>query len=74
MMSWYWAAYLVIGFGVPETIALVSKRYKNTLSETVWHWCDVLPGQTLWQWSATHFFLFAFMTWLWVHMILRRFA
>ena len=72
-MSWYWAAWLIVGFGVPETVALVSKRYGATLSDTVWRWCDVLPGQTIWQWKAVHFFLLAFMVWLTLHLVFALF-
>lgn len=67
-MNWYWAAYLIVGFGVPETWALTTRHPQYTLSETVWRWCDVLPGQTIWQWKAVHFLLAAFMIWLTLHL------
>lgn len=67
-MAWYWAAWLLIGFGVPETIALVSKRYSNTLSDTVWRWCDVIPGQTIWQFKAVHMLLLVFLLLLTGHL------
>ncbi len=72
-MSWYWAAWLIVAFGVPEALALITKHYEWTLSDTIWRWCDVLPGQTIWQWKAVHFFLLGFMTWLWLHLVLALF-
>jgi hypothetical protein len=72
-MTLYWAAWLLVGFGVPEGIALFTGHGENTLSETVWRWCDVLPGQTIWQWKAVHFFLLVFMIWLTLHLVLRIF-
>jgi hypothetical protein len=70
-MAWYWAAWLLLGFGVPEGIALGTGHGEWTLSETAWNWFDVLPGQTPRQWSIVHFILCIFMTWLWVHMVVR---
>lgn len=67
----YWAAWLLLGFGIPETIALVSHHPENTLSEVVWRWFDVLPGQTLWQWKFVHFILLAFLVWLAGHLAFR---
>lgn len=72
-MKWYWAAWLLLGFGVPEGIALVTKHYENTLSEWTWKLFDVLPGQTPLQWKATHYLLLAFMLWLFCHMCFRLF-
>lgn len=67
-MGWYWAAWLLLGFGVPEGWALITRHYESTLSETAWRWFDVMPGQTVYQWKAVHFLLFAFMVWLTLHL------
>ena len=70
-MGWYWLSWMVLGFGVPETIAFVRHRPQDTLSEWVWKVCDVTPGSTVFYWTFLHFLLAAFMVWLSGHMILR---
>lgn len=67
--SLYWALWIAIGFGVPESIALASKHYQNTLSDTVWKWCEVTPGSTVGHWTALHVFLALFLLWLTGHMV-----
>lgn len=67
-MQWYWAAWFLVGFCVPEFWALASGHPERTLSEVVWHWFDVIPGQTIWQWTIVHFLLFAGLTWAWLHL------
>lgn len=37
---WYWLLWIVLGFGIPETIALVKKREKNTFSRAAQAWLD----------------------------------
>lgn len=69
-MVWYWAGYLLIGFGVPETYALVSRHPEWTLSDTVWRWCNTSRGSTLAHWTAVHVFAAMFLTWLWFHLVL----
>jgi hypothetical protein len=66
----YWLLFLLVGFAVPETIALIRSRRGDTLSEAVWHWCQVTPGNTMWTWSALHVFVALFMVWLFVHLML----
>lgn len=73
-MAWYWAAWFVVAFGLPEGIALGTGHPENTLSETVWRWFDVTPGSTLRQWSIVHLVLALGMTWLWAHMVFRAFT
>jgi hypothetical protein len=72
--GWYWLLWLVIGFGVPETIGLL-QNVKNTLSWQIWglehiNFSDPL---NLSQWPCIHWalaiLLFAFITWLGVHLI-----
>ena len=68
----YWVGiWGLLGFGLPEGIALGTGHPQWTLSDTVWRLFDVLPGQTPVQWSILHFALFMFMTWLWVHFVLQ---
>ena len=70
-MSLYWAAWILLGFGIPEGWALATHNYDKTLSETVWRWCDVIPGQTPLQYKFLHFLLLVFMVWLTGHMVFR---
>lgn len=72
-MAWYWALWLIVGFGVPEGIALATRHYENTLSETVWRWAAVTPGQPLWKWTALHLFIALGLLWLWFHIDLKWF-
>lgn len=46
--TWYWIVWLVLGFVVPEGIALVNKSTGDTLSENVWAWLrgKQKPGAT----------------------------
>lgn len=69
--SWYWALWLVVGFGVPECIALLNKDYGDTLSDTVWSWFGVFRDQAPWHWGVLHFLLAAFMVWLTCHFVFR---
>lgn len=73
-MRWYWAAWILVGFLAPEMWALLSGRPENTLSDTVWHWCDVTPGKTVWTWSILHLLLAFFLVWLFGHMVFRWWA
>lgn len=69
--QWYWLGWILAGFGVPETIALTTGRYEDTLSDTVWNWFGVKTGMPIWQWNILHLFLLAFMVWLMGHMAFR---
>lgn len=68
--AWYWLAWLVVGFGVPETIALIHNP-EDTLSDTVWSWFGVKTGMPIWQWNVLHIALLLFMIWLLGHMAFR---
>lgn len=72
MTRWqlYWAAWIVIGFVVPETWALLTNP-RNTLSDTIWSWFGVKTGVPLWQWNVLHFALLGFLIWLLGHMAFR---
>lgn len=65
---WYWPLWLVLGFGVPELIALIRHRSQDTFSGWVWRFFDILPGRTVWQFAAGQFFVFGFMVWLTGHL------
>lgn len=66
----YWAVWIVVLFGLPEFYFLGTGQPQDTLSETTWRWFDVVPGQTVWEWSIAHLLLAVFLTWLWLHMVL----
>jgi hypothetical protein len=68
-MALYWILWLVVGFGVPECVALARHKYNNTLSECVWRWCQVTPGNTLAHWTALHVFVALLMLWLFFHIV-----
>lgn len=71
-MFWYWWAWLG-AFAVPEFIALGTGHPGNTFSDFVWKVCDVLPGQTFWEWSFAHLALAALMFWLFFHFVFELF-
>lgn len=64
--SIYWVIWLLVGFGVPEGIALASGRPKNTLSYQVWH----LEGTGA---TFARYMVFAFLLWLLIHMVFEAF-
>lgn len=72
MTKWqiYWLLWLVGGFAVPETYALLT-RPQNTLSDTVWGWFGVVTGEPMSRWSIQHYILLAFLLWLLGHMAFR---
>jgi hypothetical protein len=65
--QWYWAAWLVLGFLVPETWALFT-NVENTLSDTAWKWFGVVKGQPITEWNVAHYALAAFLIWLLFHI------
>jgi len=62
MMAWYWAAWLLVGFGVPEGIALGTGHGENTLSDTVWR----MEGQG---WTFVRYLVLVLLVWLVLHMV-----
>lgn len=66
----YWALWILVGFMVPESIALWRGK-GETLSDTIWKWFGVKEGISLTHWTVLHFFLLAFMIWLLGHMAFR---
>lgn len=63
--SLYWLLWLVVGFIVPESIAL-ARDVRNTLSYQVWH----LEGGGL---TVTRYIVAAFTVWLFLHFVFRWF-
>lgn len=61
-MKWYWLVWIAIGFGVPESIALIRHRTQDTLSAQVWD----LEGHG---WTATRYAVLAFLVWLLIHFV-----
>lgn len=72
-MYWYWWAWLG-AFVVPEFVALGTGHPENTFSDFVWKVCDVLPGQTIRQWTWAHYGLAVLMLWLPFHFVFRMWA
>lgn len=69
LFTWWWALWLVIGFGVPEAIALIRKRPGDTLSEHVIEWFATKPGAKGDLVKLRRFILLAAMAWLSVHWL-----
>ncbi|HEY2088589.1 MAG TPA: hypothetical protein VGH54_21540 [Mycobacterium sp.] len=68
MMHWYWAVWFLIGFGVPEGIAMVRRHYQDTLSWTVWRWCDIVPGNTFGQFTFLRYLLIVGLLFAFLHL------
>jgi hypothetical protein len=51
---WWFLLSFPLGFGVPETIALIRNRDNDTLSAAIWRLEAFVPGQSPWQWNAFH--------------------
>lgn len=63
--SWYWLVWLLLGFGVPEGIAL-ARNPRNTLSYQVWNLEGTGP-------TFMRFVVGAALLWLLLHMVFRLF-
>lgn len=71
--SFYWVViWFVLGFGVPEGIALATGNAQDTLSAQVWH-LDGSFGPP-WTWTAAHYFVAAGCVWLAIHFTFRLFT
>lgn len=71
-MVWYWVAWLILGFGVPEAVALATGHPQNTLSDTVWRLCSVKPHQdNPLAWNAAHILMSMFLVWVLLHFVFR---
>jgi hypothetical protein len=65
---WYWLVWVLLGFGLPETVALL-RHNGGTLSATVWYLSRVDPGHAtpIWQWTFAHLLVFVLLVWLIFH-------
>jgi hypothetical protein len=79
-MKWNaWTVYWLViwfglGFGIPETIALVTGHPENTLSDQVWRLEGLTASNsgTFWNpltWSIPHFLIACGVIWLSFHFI-----
>lgn len=66
LWSVYWLLWLLVGFLVPELVALFTNP-DNTLSDQVWRLIG-LNGHD--PWNFARFFVAAFMVWLTLHFVL----
>lgn len=70
LFRYWWAGWLFAGLLV-EVVALVDKKvHQGTLSQAVWTWCRVTPGQPWTTWTAFHVLFALAMLWLFVHLVL----
>jgi hypothetical protein len=65
--SLYWLLWIAVGFCVPEFYSLLKGKPQNTLSYQVWH----LEGNGA---TFARYFVFAFLLWLLIHMVWRKFT
>jgi hypothetical protein len=69
--QWYWVAWILLGFGIPEAIALFNRKgTEDTLSEHVRRWfaTDVIGRKNLSAWAKIRRILLAVgMSWLFIH-------
>ena len=78
MNGWsvYWLTWLTVTFAsflAPEVYALATKHPENTLSWQIWRLEKIMPGESIWHWSALHILLggslFIGLVWLAVHLV-----
>lgn len=77
----YWLLWLSLTVGLfllREIWALASGRAQDTLSDHIWHWLNIRPGETIFQWSAGDLITFGvyatiFIFWLPFHFWGMRF-
>lgn len=67
--GWYWIVWLVIGFGIPEAIALARRAEGDTLSEHVRKWFATEPGASGKFVTLRRVVLLGAMAWLSIHWI-----
>lgn len=79
--SWYWVWWFsvsMVAFLIPETYAIVTKNYADTLSENIWRLEDVAPGAPIGTWTAAHFLIGGLiglvLIWLFFHFLFGMFA
>jgi hypothetical protein len=67
LWSLYWLLWLVVGFLIPEMIAIFSGHTENTFSDQIWHLEG--NGATFFRWVVA-----ATLAWLFLHMTFRIFT
>lgn len=67
--AWYWPVWLVIGFGIPEALALARTRDGDTLSERVRMWFGTKRNPSGPMVQLRRVVLLAAMAWLTVHWL-----
>lgn len=70
VFTWWWIVWIVVGFGVPEGLALVRSKRGDTLSEHTWKWFSLKGDKSrlrplqvvarfgflaFWAWLSFHF-------------------
>lgn len=66
LFTWWWITWIAIGFGVPESVALITGQSQRTLSAHVW--AAEGHGPTI-----VRYLVLAFCVWFTLHMVFREF-
>lgn len=66
LYTWWWVVWLMVGFGVPEAVALFMHQPQRTLSDHVW--AAEGSGPTI-----VRYLVAAFLVWLTLHMVFKGF-
>lgn len=68
-ISLYWLVWFVVGFGLVETWAIVTKRPQDTLSDQIWRFERTFGPPWTWTWQHWLFVVLwtALSVWLWGH-------
>ena len=66
LFTLYWITWLVVGFGCPESLALITGQSQRTLSDHVW--AAEGNGPTI-----VRYLVAAFCVWLTLHMVFKEF-
>lgn len=64
-----WLALVFASFGVLEGIAF-SISNKDSLSDTVWKWFQIIPGQPFYEWTLGHVIAVAVLATLAIVLVL----
>lgn len=64
----YWIAWALLGFGIPEAIALYRKEENDTLSDHVWKWFGIRRGKGRFVWVRRGVLALA-VGWLGIHFL-----
>lgn len=67
--DWYWPIWLIIGFGVPEAVALFREERGDTLSEKVWAWFGTARSPKGPLVKTRRVILISILVWLIIHWV-----